>query len=291
MFEGVYTALITPFTEEGSVDTDALRELVANQIDAGVAGLVPMGTTGESPTVTHAENIEVVRLVVDEAGGRVPVIAGTGSNSTQEAIDMTKLAKDIGADASLQVTPYYNKPSQEGLYRHFTAIADAADLPIVVYNIQGRTGRNVENETMLRLAEHPRIVAVKEASGDLNQIMDLVAAKPDDFVVLSGDDNLALPITLLGGRGVVSVASNLIPERMAEMIRLARDGNVKKSVALHYELLPLFRALFFDTNPIPVKYAMSLLGRATETYRLPLCAPSDSVKERIRGVLKEVGVL
>lgn len=290
MFEGVYTALVTPFGEDGSVDEDALRELVGAQIEAGISGLVPMGTTGESPTVTHAENIEVVRLVVEEANGRVPVIAGTGSNSTQEAVDMTKLARDIGADASLQVTPYYNKPSQEGLYRHFSTVADEAGLPIVVYNIQSRTGRNIENATMLRLAEHPRILAVKEASGDINQVMDLIASKPDDFVVLSGDDNLALPMTLLGGKGVVSVASNLVPDRMGDMIRHALAGEVEEARAMHYELLPLFRALFFDTNPIPVKYAMSVIGTAKEAYRLPLCSPSEDVKRKIRDVLKEIGL-
>ena len=290
MFEGVYTALVTPFAADGSIDTDALRALVSSQIAAGVSGLVPMGTTGESPTVTHAENIEVIRLVVEEAAGRVPVIAGTGSNSTQEAVDMTKLAKEIGADASLQVTPYYNKPSQEGLYRHFTTIADSVDLPVVVYNIQGRTGRNIENDTMLRLAAHENIVAVKEASGDIAQVMNLVETKPDDFVVLSGDDNLALPITLLGGKGVISVASNIVPGRMSDMIADAVDGRLAEARRKHYELLPLFRALFFDTNPIPIKYALSVAGTIEERYRLPLCGAPDEVKTKIRAVLSDLSL-
>lgn len=291
MFEGVYTALVTPFAEDGAIDAEALRELVSSQIEAGVAGLVPMGTTGESPTVTHAENIEVIRVVVEETDGRVPVIAGTGSNSTQEAVDMTKLAKDIGADASLQVTPYYNKPSQEGLYRHFTTVADSVDLPLVVYNIQGRTGRNIENETMLRLAKHENIVAVKEASGSIPQVMDLAEQKPAEFVILSGDDNLALPITLLGGKGVISVASNVIPGRMSDMIADAIAGRLVDARRKHYELLPIFRSLFFDTNPIPVKYAMSLLGSVKASYRLPLCPPSDEVKAKIRSVLEGAGLL
>lgn len=291
MFEGVYTALITPFTDDGEIDTEALRSLVSSQIDAGIAGLVPMGTTGESPTVTHAENIEVIRVVVEETAGRVPVIAGTGSNSTQEAVDMTKLAKDIGANASLQVTPYYNKPSQEGLYRHFTTVADSVDLPVVVYNIQGRTGRNVENDTMLRLAAHENIVAVKEASGSISQVMDLVEQKPADFVVLSGDDNLALPITLLGGKGVISVASNIVPDRMSAMIADAIAGRLDEARRKHYELLPLFRSLFFDTNPIPVKFAMSLIGSVKAHYRLPLCPPSEHVKAGIRAVLEDAKLL
>lgn len=291
MFEGVYTALVTPFAADGSIDTDALRALVSSQIAAGISGLVPMGTTGESPTVTHAENIEVIRLVVEEAAGRVPVIAGTGSNSTQEAVDMTKLAKEIGADASLQVTPYYNKPSQEGLYRHFTTIADSVDLPVVVYNIQGRTGRNIENDTMLRLAAHANIVAVKEASGDIAQVMNLVEAKPEDFVVLSGDDNLALPITLLGGKGVISVASNIVPARISDMIADAVAGRLAEARRKHYELLPLFRALFFDTNPIPIKYALSVTGTIEERYRLPLCGTSEEVKTKIRAVLSDLSLV
>jgi 4-hydroxy-tetrahydrodipicolinate synthase len=213
MFQGTYTALITPFRDDGAVDEPALRRLVNAQIEAGIDGIVPMGTTGESPTVTHTENVRVVEIVVDEANGRVPVIAGTGSNSTSEAVDMTTQAKRIGATASLQVAPYYNKPSQEGFYRHFTTIADEVDLPMIVYNIPGRTGKNIETATLKRVATHSNIVAVKEASGSIPQMMEVLEALPEDFDVLSGDDNLAFPLTALGGRGVVSVVSNLIPGR------------------------------------------------------------------------------
>ncbi|MFW6223749.1 MAG: 4-hydroxy-tetrahydrodipicolinate synthase, partial [Spirochaetota bacterium] len=211
MLQGVYTALITPFADDESIDEGALRELVDFQIENGISGLVPVGTTGESPTVDHEENLEVVRIVVDQADGRVPVIAGTGSNSTREAVDMTVRARDLGATATLQVAPYYNKPNQEGFYRHFTTVADKGELPVLVYNIPGRTGKNIENDTMLRMAEHPRIIGVKEASGSMPQVMDLAARKPSDFVILAGDDNLALPIMALGGVGIVSVASNRFP--------------------------------------------------------------------------------
>ena len=290
MFQGVYTALITPFADDESVDEGALRALVDMQIDRGISGLVPVGTTGESPTVTHDENIRIVEIVVKQAAGRVPVIAGTGSNSTQEAVDMTRRARDIGATATLQVAPYYNKPNAEGFFRHFTRVAEEGGLPIVVYNIPGRTGKNIDNATMLRLAEHPQIVAVKEASGDLAQVMDLVLRKPKDFVVLSGDDNLAVPITLLGGAGVVSVASNLIPDLMTEMITSALAGRLKDALGLHYRLLPFFQALFMDTNPIPVKYAMHRAGYCRDVYRLPMVPLAHDLREKLHGVLAECGI-
>ncbi|NBC30977.1 MAG: 4-hydroxy-tetrahydrodipicolinate synthase, partial [Spirochaetes bacterium] len=214
MFRGVYTALITPFQKNTDIDEDALRRLVDSQIEGGIAGLVPVGTTGESPTVSHQENIRIIEIVADQAAGRVPVIAGTGSNSTSEAVEMTRLAKGVGATATLQVTPYYNKPNQEGLYRHFATVADEGGLPVLVYNIPGRTGRNVETATMLRLAEHPGIVGVKEASGSIPQMMDVLAGRPEGFCVLSGDDNLAFPLTAIGGDGVVSVAGNAAPRHM-----------------------------------------------------------------------------
>ncbi|TVR02459.1 MAG: 4-hydroxy-tetrahydrodipicolinate synthase [Spirochaetaceae bacterium] len=290
MFQGVYTALITPFAENESVDESALRALVDMQIERGVSGLVPVGTTGESPTVTHDENIRIVEIVVKQAAGRVPVIAGTGSNSTQEAVDMTRRARDIGATATLQVAPYYNKPNAEGFYRHFTRVAEEGGLPVLVYNIPGRTGKNIDNTTMLRLAEHPKIVAVKEASGDLAQVMDLILRKPRDFVVLSGDDNLAVPITLLGGGGVVSVASNLIPDLMREMISSALAGRLKDALGLHYRLLPFFQALFMDTNPIPIKYAMHRAGHCRDVYRLPMVPLSTDLREKLHGVLAECGI-
>lgn len=289
--EGVYTALITPFHGDGSIDEENLRKLVEFQITEGVTGLVPMGTTGESPTLSHGEHIRVIEIVVDQDQGRVPIIAGSGSNSTQEAVEMTLQAQECGADLSLQVAPYYNKPSQEGFYRHFTTVADKADIPIVVYNIPGRSGKNIENDTMLRLAEHPNIVGVKEASGNLGQMMDLIAKKPEDFVVLSGDDNLAFPLTAIGGKGVVSVASNLIPREMMLMIRTCLDGDLEGARSIHYRLLPFFKAVFLETNPIPIKYALHLKGMIEEAYRLPLCPMDDSKKGKCKEILEELGLL
>ncbi|TVR69663.1 MAG: 4-hydroxy-tetrahydrodipicolinate synthase [Spirochaetaceae bacterium] len=291
MFRGVYTALITPFTTDGKLDEGALRRIVNAQIDAGIAGLVPVGTTGESPTVTHEENVRVVGIVIDEARGRVPVIAGTGSNSTAEAIDMTSQAKELGAAASLQVAPYYNKPSQEGFYQHFTTIAEEVDLPMVVYNIPGRTGKNIETATVRRLAEHRNIVAVKEASGSIPQMMDVLAAMPDDFDVLSGDDNLAFSLTALGGRGVISVASNLVPARVVKMIDQALRGDIEHARKDHFELLPLFKALFIDTNPIPIKYMMHRAGFCTERYRLPMVPLSAGDRDTIDALLGSYGII
>ncbi|MBN2509936.1 MAG: 4-hydroxy-tetrahydrodipicolinate synthase, partial [Spirochaetales bacterium] len=230
MFRGVFTALVTPFNKNLTIDEKALEALVEFQIEQGINGLVPVGTTGESPTLNHEEHLRVIEIVVKKSAGRVPVIAGTGSNSTDEAIEYTKSALAIGADASLQVAPYYNKPTQEGLYRHFSAIADAVDMPLVVYNIPGRSSVNIEGDTLLRLAEHPNIQAVKEASGSFPQIMDVISRKKDDFAVLSGDDNFAVTMTLMGGSGLVSVASNAIPGKMKTLIDTALDGNAKKAV-------------------------------------------------------------
>ncbi|MBI9098004.1 MAG: 4-hydroxy-tetrahydrodipicolinate synthase [Spirochaetaceae bacterium] len=291
MFSGVYTALITPFSKNGELDKEKLKDLVDFQIAEGISGLVPVGTTGESPTLTIKENIDVINLVVKQSAGRKNVIAGTGANCTAEALEMTQAAKDIGADASLQVAPYYNKPNQEGLYRHFMTIADNVDLPIVVYNIQGRSGVNIETDTLMRLASHPNIIAVKEASGNIGQMMDVLSRKPDDFALLSGDDNIAMPITLLGGSGVISVASNLIPAEMESMIGSALKGDLKKARDLHYKLLPLFKAMTLETNPLPIKSAMSLIGNIEEVFRLPLCPPSEETKEQLKIVLKQQGLL
>lgn len=291
MYRGCYTALITPFNTDESVDEGALRDLVEFQISEGASGIVPVGTTGESPTVTHKENVEVVRIVVEQSAGRVPVIAGTGSNSTMEAVEMTRQAKEIGASASLQVAPYYNKPSQEGFYRHFSTIADTVDIPHIVYNIPGRTGKNIENDTMLRLAEHPNIPAVKEASGSMPQVMDLIARKPKEFDVLSGDDNLTLPILALGGVGVISVAGNLIPGRMQKLVENFLAGDIEAARAEHYALLPFFKGLFLDTNPIPIKYAVSRTGRVKEVYRLPLCPMSEPDKATFEQILKDCKLL
>jgi 4-hydroxy-tetrahydrodipicolinate synthase len=291
MFEGVFTALITPFKENGDIDEAGLRKFVDFQIDNGVHGLLPMGTTGESPTLNHDEHIEVIRIVAKHVNRRCPVIAGTGSNCTREAINLTKRATDCGVDASLQVAPYYNKPTQEGFYQHFMHIADSVDIPIIIYNIPGRTGKNIENSTMLRLARHPNIIGVKEASGDINQMMDLIARKPQSFIVLSGDDNLTFPLMILGGMGVISVASNLVPDRMAAFVGAALKGNIEEARKLHYELLPLFKAMFIETNPIPVKAACALRGLVKEVYRLPLCPMTKENKEKLISVLKEYKLL
>ena len=289
--KGVYTALVTPFNEDGSYDDGAMRELVEFQIKEGISGLAPMGTTGESPTLSHEDHIMVIEKVVKQVNGRVPVIAGSGSNCTEEAIRLTKLAKAAGADVTLQVAPYYNKPSQEGFYRHFMTVADNVDMPVLVYNIPGRCGKNIENSTMLKLAKHENIVAVKEASGDINQMMNLIAAKPEDFEVLSGDDNLGLSLITLGGSGIVSVASNLLPGKMEEMCQAALAGDMEKARKLHYSLLPFFRAEFIDTNPIPIKYILALKGMIKETYRLPLVPMSDADKASVKKVMLDMGIL
>jgi 4-hydroxy-tetrahydrodipicolinate synthase len=289
MYRGVYTALVTPFNADESVDESALRALVDFQIDGGVAGIVPMGTTGESPTVTHEENIEVVRIVADQVAGRAEVIAGTGSNSTAEAIRMTKLAAEVGATATLQVTPYYNKPTQEGLYAHFSTIADATNLPMVVYNIPGRTACNVETDTMIKLASHPRIVSVKEASGNMAQVMDVIARKPVDFDVLSGDDNLILPIVALGGVGIVSVASNIAPKLMGQLVDAALAGDFHAARGIHYRMLPLFQAIFLQTNPIPIKHMLAAAGMLKEVYRLPLTSLDEESAAAVDSIVKQVG--
>ncbi len=291
MFEGVFTALITPFTRDGKLDEQALRKLVDFQIDRGIDGLVPVGTTGESPTLSPEETEQVIRIVVEQTGGRVPVIAGTGSNCTDKAIHMTEKAKQIGATASLQVAPYYNKPTGEGFFRHFTAIADAVDLPMVIYNIPGRTGKNIENPVMLKLAKHKNIVAVKEASGNISQMMDLIAKKPKDFAVLSGDDNLTYPLMALGGKGVISVASNAVPDRMKDLTHTALKGDWDRARKLHYELLPLFKAIFLETNPIPIKATMAMKGFVEEVYRLPMCPMSGENKKTLTEVLEQLKIL
>lgn len=279
ILEGAYTALVTPFNSDESIDEDALRDLVRFQVAEGIAGIVPMGTTGESPTLNHEEHIRVIEIVIEEVNGRIPVIAGTGSNCTREAIEMTRHAMECGADYSLQVAPYYNKPTQEGFIRHFRKIADSVDIPLILYNIPGRTGKNMTSETILSLANHPNIIGVKEASGDMNQVMDIIAGKSDDFFVISGDDSLTLPICRLGGTGVISVASNLFPAKIQEFAALMNKGKTDEARKMHYQLLPLFRILFIETNPIPVKFALSLSNKVKEAYRLPLCPMSDANKK------------
>ncbi|MGF1471012.1 MAG: 4-hydroxy-tetrahydrodipicolinate synthase [Rubrobacteraceae bacterium] len=269
MFSGAFTALITPF-RNGAVDVEALESMVELQIRQGIHGLVPCGTTGETPAMSEAEDRLVIETVVKTAAGRVPVVAGSGSNSTSMAIKYTKMAQEAGADGSLQVAPYYNKPTQEGLYRHFTAIAESTDLPLVLYNIPGRTAVTIEAPTMARLAQIPNVVGVKESTLSMNMVSDIRHLCGGEFDILSGDDPMILPLMALGGRGVISVASNVAPGAVSDMVDAALEGNWERARELHYELLPLFRALFVETNPIPVKTATSLLGFCSDEMRLPL---------------------
>lgn len=284
MFQGAITALITPFAS-GRVDESRLEANVAWQIEQGIDGLVPVGTTGESPTLNHDEHNRVVEVVVRASRGRVPVIAGTGSNSTAEALAMTRHAKDVGATASLQVNPYYNKPTQEGLYRHFMAIADAVELPMVLYNIPGRSAVALAVETIARLAKHPNIVAIKEATGSLDIASEIAATT--NLTLLSGDDSLTLPIMAVGGKGVISVASNIIPARVHHLTQLALDNKWPEARSLHLELLPLFKGLFIETNPIPVKTAWQLMGRDTGELRLPMCEMSNGNQAKLVELLKK----
>ena len=292
MFKGAITAIVTPFTENGELDEEALRRLVEFQIKNKIDGIVPCGTTGESPTLDHEEHGRVIEIVVDAAKGTVPIIAGAGSNSTRHAIEMTRQAADLGADASLHVPPYYNKPTQEGIYRHFSEIAKAVDLPIIAYNIQGRTAVNIETSTLARLAkEYSNITGVKEASGNISQMMDVINELPKNFAVISGDDNLTLPLMALGGTGVISVASNIIPREMHELCEYALNGNFEKARKMHYELLPLFKGIFIETNPIPIKAALAMKGMIKESYRLPMCEMKAENKEKLRKILKDLKVI
>jgi 4-hydroxy-tetrahydrodipicolinate synthase len=264
---------------------EALRENVRFQIENGVHGLVPLGTTGESPTIREEERKLIIKTVVDEVNSKIPVIVGTGTYSTEEAVRLSKEAQDLGADGLLVVAPYYNKPTQEGLYLHFKAISEAVDLPIIVYNIPGRTGVNVEVQTLVRLSQFDNIVAVKEASGNLAQVMDIIEALGDRITVLSGDDNLTLPIMALGGKGVISVISNLLPKPMVEFVEAALKGDFKKAKELHYHLLPLFKAAFIETNPIPIKTMMNLVGMKAGPCRLPLCNMQPHNLEKVKKIL------
>jgi 4-hydroxy-tetrahydrodipicolinate synthase len=291
MFQGVFTAIVTPFNDDKSINEEDLKKLVDFNIENGVAGIVPMGTTGESPTLNHEEHVHVIEIVCKHVNKRVRVIAGTGSNSTREALFMTSRAKDLKADASLQVAPYYNKPTQEGFYRHFKTIADEVDLPMIIYNIPGRTGKNIETDTIVRLAEHPNIIGVKEASGSLPQMMDVIDGTPEDFVVLSGDDNLTLPLMAAGGKGVISVASNIIPDRMSAMVKAGLNGDFEEMRKLHYELLPFFKVEFIETNPIPIKTALAMKGMIREVFRLPMCEMSGENKKKLKIVLKELRII
>ena len=291
MFTGTYTAIVTPFTN-GQVDEAALERLVKMQIKAGVDGIVPVGTTGESPTLDYEEHIRVIEAVVDFAAGKVKVLAGTGGNSTSEAIYLTKGAEDVGADGSLQVAPYYNKPTQEGLFQHFHAIARSTKLPIVLYSVPGRCGIEIGVDTVNRLAHDcVNIVGIKEAGGNADRVSQLRAALGPKFTILSGDDSLTLPFMAVGAHGVISVASNVIPREVSHMVKAFAMGKPDVAQKLHHKFYPLFKDLFLETNPVPVKAAMAMMGLVTEEYRLPLVAMGQKNRETLKATLKACGVL
>jgi 4-hydroxy-tetrahydrodipicolinate synthase len=290
-FTGVGTALVTPFKKNGELDDSAVRRLGRRQIDAGVHFLAPCGTTGENPTLAHAERLRIVEILAEEAKGRVPILAGAGGYDTKEVIHLAADMKKAGAQGLLSVTPYYNKPTQEGLYQHYRAIAESTSLPIIVYNVPGRTGVNVEVSTLVRLAAIPNIVGVKEASGNVTQMCEVCRAVPADFIVLSGDDALTLPLMAIGGRGIISVASNEIPAEMAQMVEAAERGDFAAARAIHVRILPLMQINFVESNPIPVKAAMAAMGLLEEAYRLPMTPPKAESREKIGAVLKELGLL
>jgi 4-hydroxy-tetrahydrodipicolinate synthase len=290
-FQGSQVALVTPF-RDGKVDEVKLRELVEFHAKHGTDGIVACGTTGEDPGLSHDEHERVVELIIQSAAGRMPVIVGTGSNSTAHAIALTRHAERAGAQAALVVNPYYNKPTQEGLYRHFRAVAESTALPVFVYNIQSRTAVNVETDTLVRLVRDCRnVVGVKEASGSLDQMSQVVAACGPEFIVLSGDDNVTLPLMAIGGRGVISVIANIVPREVSELTHAALDGDWKRARELHYKLFPLARAAFIETNPIPIKEAMAMAGLLEPEFRLPMCRMSEANRERLRAVLRPYGLV
>lgn len=294
---GAFTAIITPMQADGSVDYEGFRKLIRLQLEAGINGLVPLGTTGETPTLERDEQDRLIAIAMEEAGGKVPVIVGVGSNSTAHTIHNARRAQELGADAILVVTPYYNKPTNEGIYRHFAAVAEATDVPIVVYNIAGRTAKNIDVATMDRLSQIPSVVAVKEASGDIAQMGDIISTVASArrkegkyFAVLSGDDAFTLPLAALGGDGVISVVSNLVPRRIVELCRACREGKFEEARRLHYELLPLFKGAFIETNPIPIKTAMGWLGLPAGPLRLPLCELEKNNVEKLKAALRAAHV-
>jgi 4-hydroxy-tetrahydrodipicolinate synthase len=290
-FTGLGTALVTPFTRDGSVDDAGVRRLVRRQIDAGVHFLSPCGTTGEAPTLSQSEKVHVVELIVQEAAGRVPVLAGAGGYNTGDVMALAQEFERVGATGILSVTPYYNKPTQEGLFQHYEAIAQSTSLPIVLYNVPGRTGVNIEVGTVARLAALRNIVGVKEASGNVVQMSEILAAAPEDFFLLSGDDPLALAVMAIGGSGLISVASNAIPSEMVQIIELAEKGDLPGARRLHGWLLPFLRANFVESNPIPIKAAMAAMGLIEEVYRLPLVSPGSAARDTIAAVLQDLKLL
>jgi 4-hydroxy-tetrahydrodipicolinate synthase len=290
-FTGVGTALVTPFRKDGSIDEAAVRRLARRQIDGGVHFLSPVGTTGEAPTLSHTEKLRVIELVVEEAAGRVPVLAGAGGYDTRETIALVRDIEKIGADGILSVTPYYNKPTQEGLYQHYAAIAESTSLPIILYNVPGRTGVNIDVATVVRLSAVPNIVGVKEASGSVVQMCEIFAAVPGDFILLSGDDPLTVAAMAVGARGVISVASNVAPAEMAQIAEMAEKDDFAGARRLHTWLLPLCQVNFVESNPIPVKAAMAAMGLLDEVYRLPLVPPSAAAREKVMRVLQNLKML
>jgi len=291
MFKGSIVAIVTPF-KNGKVDEKKLSELIEFQIKNGTSGIVPCGTTGESATLSFEEHERVIEITIEQVNKRVQVIAGTGSNSTEEAIMLTRHAEKSGADASLQVSPYYNRPTQRGLYEHFKAISQAVDIPIILYNIASRTGVNIEPDTIAKLAQDCKnIVGVKEASGNLDQMSRIKQLCPENFDLLSGDDSLTLPVLSIGGTGIISVVANIAPKDVANLVSEFEKGNIKKAKELHFKLLPLIKAIFLETNPIPVKTAMGLLGMCEPDLRLPLCSMSEQNLELLKKALKSYGLL
>lgn len=290
MFGGAIVAIVTPF-RNGKVDEQALRKLIEEQIAAGTDGIAPCGTTGESTTLTHEEHDRVIEITIDAVRKRVPVIAGTGSNSTAEALRLTRHAWEAGADGSLLVCPYYNRPTQEGLYRHYRTIAEEVPIPIIIYNIPGRTGTNLLPETLVRLAEIKNIVGVKEASGSLKQMSDVIQLCGSDFDVLSGDDIFTLPLLAIGGKGVISVISNVVPADMAKMVDVFAAGDLEQARCLHYRMAPLIDVLFIETNPIPVKAALAMMGKIEYELRLPLCRMSEKNEGALKKVMQDYGLI
>ena len=288
---GCGTALVTPFTTSGAVDEAAVRRLTRRQIDGGIHFLVPCGTTGESPTLSDTERQRVVEIVVDEAAGRIPVLAGAGGYNTREVIGLAREMERVGASGLLSVAPYYNKPSPEGMYQHFRSIAESTALPVIVYNVPGRTGCNIDVATLVRLAAIPNIVGVKEASANMTQMCEICRASPSGFSVLSGDDAFTLPLMAVGGKGVISVAANQAPTEMAQMVEAAERGDFKAARALHTRLLPLMLVNFVESNPIPVKAAMALMGLLEEVYRLPMVPPREASRQKIEQVLSDLGLV
>ena len=291
-FQGTGTALVTPFKKDGKLDEHALRKLVEFQLKGGVEALVPCGTTGESPTLSSEEQQRVIELALEENKGRVKVFAGAGGNNTDEVIKKAKIAKELGVDAILSVAPYYNKPTQEGFFQHFQAIAESADIDIIVYNIPGRTGSNIEGETMLRMAEEiNHVVGVKESSGNLGQMMEIAHHRPSHFSLLSGDDALTLPLIALGGDGVISTTANQAPKLFSDMTRACLNGNWDKGRELHFKLLHLMNVNFIETNPIPVKAGLAMMGIIEEVYRLPLLPIGNKSREKLRKAMKELNLI